>query len=138
MHSQMKYAKSIYCFTWSIGLLFSTFYVLFCGEEEAFGFSDKLLLPVAQSYIMPMILVMSLYLWDVLYNFVMHPKSRDTDMFWIILCMIGFLVLFVFSILVNNNNVGWVLFIMSWVTLTVLKYKTTADTHTQIFKIPED
>lgn len=59
-------------------------------------------------------------------------------MFWIILCMIGFLVLFVFSILVNNNNVGWVLFIMSWVTLTVLKYKTTADTHTQIFKIPED
>lgn len=44
-----------------------TFYSLL-SQSQAFVFTGKDLLSVAESHIMPMIMAMTLYLWDVLYN----------------------------------------------------------------------
>ena len=41
--------------------------------------------------------------------------------------IILFMGMFVFSLLVNNNFWGWILFIAAWLSLTVLKFITTED-----------
>lgn len=134
----MKINKIIYCFSWSVGLLFATFYSLYSNEGGAFNFSNAALLPVGQSYIMPMVLVMALYLWDVLYNITLQTRHRSKDIFWILLCIIVFMLCFVLSILVNNNFMGWVLFYMAWFALTVLKFQTTDSIHPALYRISED
>lgn len=134
----MKINKTIYCVSWSIGLLFATFYALYSTEGEAFSFSNAMLLPVSQSYIMPMVLVMALYLWDVLYNITLQTRQRNREIFWILLCIIIFMLCFVLSILVNNNIIGWFLFYMAWIALTILKFQTTERMQPCLHKIPED
>lgn len=46
--------------------------------------------------------------------------------------------IFVFSLLVNNNFWGWTLFGAAWLSLTVLKYKTTEDEQSSPYIITED
>lgn len=133
----MVIKKCLYCVMWSVGLFVATFYSLFTLEGEAFNFSGKELLPIAQSHIIPMIMAMTLYLWDVLYNLSMQKTNNDKSMFWILLMIIAFMVAFVFSMLVNYNVIGWGLFIISWLALTILKYQTTEDERAP-YQITED
>ncbi len=134
----MAIKKCLYCIMWSAGLFVATFYSLFSLEGEAFNFSGKELLPIAQSHIMPMIMVMALYLWDVLYSISIQKNNNDKLMFWILLMIIAFMVAFVFSMLVNCNVIGWVLFIASWLALAVLKYQTTEGERAYPYQISED
>lgn len=115
--------KYIYCVVWSIGLFVATFYGLF-EVENAFDFTDKELLSVAQSHIFPMIMAMALYLIDVLYGSITRGES-DKLVFWTLLMVISFMVTFVLSLLVNHNVAGWIFFVFAWISLTVLKFKTT-------------
>lgn len=123
---------------WSVGLFVATFYSLLGQDSEAFEFTGKELLTIAQSHIMPMIMAMALYLWDVLYGLSLHKVNNDQAMFWTLLMIILFMVLFVFSMLANHNIVGWTLFMLSWLALTVLKYQTTEDEQTCPSQISED
>lgn len=117
--------KCLYCIFWSVGLFVATFYCLLAQEGEAFKFTGKELLPIAQSHIMPMIMAMTLYLLDVLYAISMRKSNQDKSLFWILSTIIVFMVTFVFPLLVNCNVLGWVLFILSWLSLTILKFQTT-------------
>ncbi|WP_297674445.1 hypothetical protein [uncultured Bacteroides sp.] len=130
--------KCLYCILWSVGLFVATFYCLLAQDEEAFDFTGKELLPIAQSHIMPMIMAMALYLWDVLYSLSMQKMNRDRSLFWILAMIIVFMITFVSSILVNCNVLGWVLFILSWLSLTILKYQTTENGQTFPYPISED
>lgn len=130
--------KCLYCILWSVGLFVATFYCLLAQDEEAFDFTGKELLPIAQSHIMPMIMAMALYLWDVLYSLSMRKMNRDKSLFWILAMIIVFMITFVFSILVNCNVLGWVLFILSWLSLAILKYQTTENGQTLPYPISED
>lgn len=131
--------KLIYCIIWSIGLFVATFYCLWPQRQDAFCFTDKEILPIAQSHIMPMIMAMALYLLDVVYNVSSQKAECSKKTFCLILMMIiVFLATFVFSILINNNIYGWVLFITSWICLTVLKFITTDDGTTSPYKISDD
>ena len=123
---------------WSIGLFVATFYSLLGQDGEVFDFTGKELLTVAKSHIMPMIMAMALYLWDVLYGISLHKVNNDKAMFWTLLMIILFMVLFVFSMLANHNIAGWTLFLLSWLALTILKYKTTEDEQTCPYPISED
>lgn len=127
----------MYCIIWSVALFVVTFYGLL-SQEKAFDFTGKDLLPVAQTHIMPMIMAMTLYLWDVLYNVSMRRLNDEKSTFWILLMIILFLGFFVFSILVNDNTIGWILFIGSWLSLTMLKFKTTESEQVQPYQILED
>lgn len=118
--------KLIYCTLWSVGLFVATFYGLF-NVDQAFDFTGSSLLSTAQSYIMPMIMVMTLYLFDVLYEISTHRHCAMNTILWILLTLIVFMLSFVFSILVNRNALGWALFILSWASLTVLKFQTTGE-----------
>lgn len=131
-------SKCLYCILWSVGLFVATFYCLLAQDEEAFDFTGKELLPIAQSHIMPMIMAMALYLWDVLYSLSMRKMNRDKSLFWILAMIIVFMITFVFSILVNCNVLGWVLFILSWLSLAILKYQTTENGQTLPYPISED
>ena len=104
---------------WSIGLFVATFYSLLGQDGEVFDFTGKELLTVAKSHIMPMIMAMALYLWDVLYGISLHKVNNDKAMFWTLLMIILFMVLFVFSMLANHNIAGWTLFLLSWLQLVL-------------------
>lgn len=132
------FKKLLYCTMWSVGLFVATFYSLLGQEGEVFDFTGKQLLTIAQSHIMPMIMAMALYLWDVLYSISLHKVNNDQSMFWTLLMIILFMVLFVFSMLANHNTIGWGLFLLSWLSLTILKYKTTEDEQTCPYQISED
>lgn len=129
--------KLIYCFLWSVALFVATFYGII-DQDSAFLFKEKLLLDVARSHIFPMIMAMVLYLWDVMYNVSLKKDINGGLIFWILGTNILFMGTFVFSLLVNNNFWGWTLFGIAWLSLTVLKYKTTEDEQSSPYIIPED
>lgn len=131
--------KLTYCTLWSVGLFFATFFGLVVHGNAVFDFTDKQILPVAESLIMPMIMAWVLYLWDVLYAVSKQTgENRKESDFWMLLMIIIFLVCFVFSIIVNQNAIGWILFLVSWVALTVLKYKTMDEEQGALYEIMEN
>lgn len=117
------FMKYIYCLLWSIGLFVATFYGLLV-QENVFDFTDKELLSVAQSHIFPMVMAMALFLLDVLYGSIIRGEN-DRLVFWTLLMVIAFMVTFVLSLLVNHNVSGWTFFVLAWLSLTILKFKTT-------------
>lgn len=136
--TKMIMTKKIgYCFCWSVALFVATFYGIIC-QDSAFLFQGKLLLDVANSHIFPMIMAMLLYLWDVMYNVSLKRDHNGSLILWILGTIILFLGFFVFSLLVNNNFWGWTLFGAAWLSLTVLKYKTTEDEQSSPYIITED
>lgn len=129
--------KSIYCTIWSVALFVATFYSLF-KQDQAFVFDSKYLLDVAQSHIFPMIMAMTLYLMDVMYNVSLRNNNESSIVLWILGTIIIFLTAFVMSLLVNGNVAGWGLFGIAWLSLTALKYKTTEDEKSTPYIITED
>ena len=129
--------KLTYCLLWSVALFVSTFYSLFDHVEKAFVFTDAKLLDVAQSHIMPLVMAMTLYIWDVVYNITLNNSSKQT-VIPVLLSIVIFFVMMVFSILVNNNIWGWVLFCLAWVALSFMKYATTESLKPSTYAISEE
>lgn len=71
-----------------------------------------------------------LYLFDVAYSMAHYKNHDGSTIAWILGLIIIFLTVFVFSILVNRNVWGWILFAISWLSLTILKYITTFEGNT--------
>lgn len=129
--------KYVYCAVWSAGLFCVSFFPLLKNIEEAFVFEGKQILDVAMSHLFPMIMALSLYLLDMMYSFRWKAQAEKV-MDWIFGTIIVFLVAFVFSIIVNDNIWGWGLFLLSWISLTVLKIKTTDSQNIVLYKVTED
>lgn len=115
----------------------STFYSLL-GQEQRFDFEGKLLLDVAQSHIFPMIMAMTLYLMDVMYAISLRKTNGEGLTMWLLGTIIVFLLSFVFALMVNSNLWGWMLFIVAWLSLTVLKFVTTEEGESMPYIIAED
>lgn len=129
--------KVLYCGMWSVALFVSTFYSLL-GQEQRFDFEGKLLLGVAQSHIFPMIMAMTLYLMDVMYAISLRKTNGEGLTMWLLGTIIVFLLSFVFALMVNSNLWGWMLFIVAWLSLTVLKFVTTEEGESMPYIIAED
>lgn len=129
--------KFVYCIIWSVALFISTFYSLFDQADTAFVFTGAKLLDVAQSHIMPLVMSMTLYIWDVVYNITLTNNTRQS-IIPVLLSIIFFMVLMVFSILVNNNCWGWTLFCFSWLALSYMKYATTESLSPTTYAISEE
>lgn len=129
--------KVLYCGMWSVALFVSTFYSLL-GQEQRFDFEGKLLLDVAQSHIFPMIMAMTLYLMDVMYAISLRKTNGEGLTMWLLGTIIVFLLSFVFALMVNSNLWGWMLFIVAWLSLTVLKFVTTEEGESMPYIIAED
>lgn len=129
--------KLTYCMMWSVGLFFATFYSVF-GQADFFLFADKKSLEVAQCYIMPLVMAMDLYLWDVLYNVTLKGRLDYSTAKWVFVGVIAFLTFFAFSLIGNNVWAGWIFFILSWLSLTMIKVATTDSLEVKVYKIGED
>lgn len=129
--------KTIYCVLWSMALFVATFYSVI-DQDSAFVFDGKLLLDVASSHIFPMIMAMTLYLFDVMYSASLRKSSNENLVMWILGTIIVFMGGFVASILVNDNFWGWFLFCVAWLSLTILKFVTTEDEESIPYMISED
>lgn len=129
--------KTIYCALWSMALFVATFYSII-GQESAFVFDGKLLRDVALSHIFPMIMAMTLFLFDVMYNVSLRKSNNDNVVLWMLGTVIVFMAGFVASILVNDNFWGWSFWGIAWLSLTVLKFVTTEDEESIPYIISED
>ena len=85
-----------------------------------------------------MIMAMTLYLFDVMYNVSLRKSNNDNVVLWMLGTVIVFMAGFVASILVNDNFWGWSFWGMAWLSLTVLKFVTTEDEESTPYIISED
>lgn len=106
-----------YVFLWSAGLFAASFYT-FCGKFNFAAMSDISAREMAEEYLFPLFMAMALFLLDALHE--MNANNRQfTPVYFG--CFIFFILSTIFSILVNSVLFGWILFIVAWMALTVLK-----------------
>lgn len=122
---QMDRRKCFYCIIWSAGLLTTSLYNMWCKGIGAFDFSGKKLADATGDYIFPMTMAMTLYLIDVIYNVTKPNFNTPKQTVWILISLVLFMVLFVTSLMVSPDYLSFILCIMSWLSLTLLKFKTT-------------
>ena len=71
-------------------------------------------------------MAMILFLIDVVYGYMKERASRQyTHVISLILCLILFLLAFLFSIYINNPYWAFVCFIISWIFLSLMKFLKT-------------
>lgn len=109
--------RIIYVFLWSAGLFAASFYT-FCGKFNFAAMSDISAMTMAKEYLFPLFMAMALFLLDALHE--MNENNRQITPVYFV-CFILFILSTVFSILVNRVILGWGLFIIAWVSLTILK-----------------
>lgn len=129
--------RIIYCIAWSVGLLVASFYALL-QKEDAFVMSGKPIAEVMGEYGMPMIMAMTLYMMDVAYSILTVSSISKMLVVKMLILIVFFLICFVFSILVNCNIGGWILFSLAWLMLTLLKFVTTENINVNTYEIRED
>lgn len=84
------------------------------------------LVEACESYIFPFIMAMILFLVDVVYGYIKDMcDGQYTHVIGVIVFLILFLLGFVFSVSVQNQNTARVCFIISWVSLSVMKFLKT-------------
>lgn len=117
--------KIFYCLVWSFLLFFVTLYG-FLGNGADFVFESETFGNIFGLYIMPMIMAMALYLWDVMYAVVLKKSNLKSDMIiWVLVTLFIFMLTFALSMFVNRNWLGWVCLIISWMSFLLMKIKTT-------------
>lgn len=129
--------RIIYCIAWSIGLLVASFYALL-QKEDAFTMTGKPIAEVMGEYGLPMVMAMALYMVDVAYSILTVSEITKLQVVRMLVLIVSFMICFVFSILVNCNIGGWILFSLAWVMLTLLKFVTTDDVNVYTYEIRED
>lgn len=116
--------KWIYVIGWSISLLAASFPCILKGK----------LLPLVENsiestmdhYIYPTIMALAVFLVDIIYSSVKEEragKPLQVANSWILILV--FLLAFCFSLFFNNSLVQVFLFIILWISLTLLKFIKT-------------
>lgn len=114
-----------YIISWSLGLLYATFPHLFDGEMS-FDLRTMSLIEACDTYIFPFVMAMILFLIDVIYGYLQEmTDGHYTHVIGVIFFLIIFLLGFVFSICVKNPNIARICFIISWLSLSIMKYLKT-------------
>lgn len=90
-------------------------------------------------YIMPMVMAMALYLLDVTYIINLNKSNLSGKMVVRVLsALLVFMVSFVLSMFVNKKCLGWVFLIISWISLSMMKFQTTENEVNEYRKISEE
>lgn len=130
--------KIFYCFLWFVLLFFVTLYGFFSSGAN-FVFENETFSDMFGLYIMPMVMAMALYLLDVTYIISLNKNNLNGKMVvWILSTIFVFMVSFVLSIFVNRKCLGWVFLIISWMSLSVMKFQTTENEVNKYRKISEE
>ena len=120
--------KILYVLAWSVGLLFATFPKFFIGEQFE-NWMEQSLLDKCQLFYFPFIMVMELFIFDTVYNYVLQ-KSKcgkiENVITSIILLSIFMLCLALSLYLTDQPTYLKVCFIIGWVMLTIMKIVNTA------------
>ncbi len=130
--------KIFYCFLWSVVLFFVTFYGFFHNGAN-FIFENETSSNMFGLYIMPMVMAMALYLLDVTYIINLKKNNLNGKMVvWVLSTLFVFMVSFVLSMFVNKNCLGWFFLIISWMSLSLMKFQTTENEVYKLKKISEE
>lgn len=114
-----------YITSWSLGLLYATFPHLFDGGMT-FNFSKMSLIQAGEAYIFPLVMAMVLFLVDVIYGYIREMcDGQYTHVISVLIFLILFLLGFVFSMTFENQNVSFGCFIISWLSLSIMKFLKT-------------
>lgn len=120
--------KIIYVLVWSVVLFFATFPKFFIGEQFK-GWLEQSLLDRCQLFYFPFIMVMTLFLFDTIYSYVLQ-KSRCGKIENVIASLIflsSFMLCFAFTLYFTNEDACLkVCFIFGWIFLTIMKAVNTA------------
>jgi hypothetical protein len=117
-----KFWRWLYIVVWAICLFYATFPSVFDGT-----FTDKLSSDFSKNYLIPMVMVLELYLFDVIYSF--HIASNEgvyNTTKSVLICIALFFAAFMFTIYFEQNSIIFVIsFIAAWLFLIALKIITT-------------
>lgn len=119
----LRFKKIVYVVLWSVGLFVATFFT-FCESFDFAAMDTMTALNLAEDYLFPLFLAMSLFLIDAQY--VMITEGRQFSSVFLV-CFIFFILAAVASVLVDHAIWGWVFFIAAWIALTVLKASMILD-----------
>ncbi|MBR3407347.1 MAG: hypothetical protein IKG86_00705 [Paludibacteraceae bacterium] len=118
----LKFGKWLYIVVWAICLFYATFPCVFDGT-----FTVKLSEDFNKNYLIPMIMVLELYLFDVIYSF--HIASNEgaySITKYVLICIALFFAAFMFTIYFKQDPIIFVIsFIAAWLLLIILKIITT-------------
>lgn len=124
-NSSKMIKKIVYLLFWSLGLLWATFPDLFTGEMD-FNFKQMEGAVFFQKYMFPLLMVLLLYMFDVIYAF--HLESADgepTKALPVYIFTAGFLLCFILSVAFSGTVFALLLFVLSWLCLIGMKYFKT-------------
>lgn len=114
-----------YIVSWSLGLLYATFPHFFDGEMK-FDIRSKTMGEACDDYIFPFVMAMVLFLIDVNYGYIKEKlDGQYTNVIGVTSCLIVFLLGFVLSIYLVDPFFAKMCFIISWVSLSVMKFLKT-------------
>lgn len=117
-----KLGKWLYIVVWAICLFYATFPCVFEGT-----FTVKLGEDFNKNYLIPMIMVLELYLFDVIYSF--HIASHEgvySITKYVLICITLFFAAFMFTIYFKHDSIFFVIsFIAAWLFLIIMKIITT-------------
>lgn len=114
-----------YIISWSLGLLYATFPHYFDGGMS-FDLRHMSLSDACDTYIFPIVMAMVLFLIDVVYGYIKEMiDGQYTHVIGVIICLILFLLGFIFSVSIENPNIAQFCFIISWISLSYMKFLKT-------------
>lgn len=123
--------KIAYVLTWSIGLLCASFPWIF---EELFNTTSSTLFDFAQNYsevfskyVKTYAFTLTLFLIDCIYG-ALNRKNKSHDVVVLLICTLGVIASLLFSLCCNMLPcMNAILFLISWVFLTILKFHWTEE-----------
>lgn len=128
--------KLIYVFGWSIALFFATFPNLIMGKMNL-EFSAMEFPEIRDTYMLPILMAMVLFLGDVVYVFEQEKcEGKEQKHITSVILLMG---LYLFSFLLSlygNIYCGYIGLFLAWIALTIMKFIKTNSCHQQA-KMPE-
>lgn len=120
--------KILYVLAWSIGLFFATFPKFFIGEQFK-DWLEQSLLERCQLFYFPLIMVMELFIFDTVYNYVLQKLKcgKIENVITSLILLSIFMLCLALSLYLTNQPICLIIcLIIGWVMLTIMKVVNTA------------
>lgn len=132
--------RLVYIILWSAGLLWATFPEVISGNYNfnLIGLKADVL---RSNYTFPLITVLALYLWDVIYELAKEKAEtgviRGDELIYVFISLVVFLLCYLISISVSNPNSASILFAIIWCSMTAMKISTTKQINVKPLRVPQ-